>query len=452
MQLEISDKTINHIIYTQLKISNDFKLDVWEEIKKSIKTKQNSSFKEEEKDLIVCERYGLLQVLGTLGQFRANYNFDITYSPSAKKFLNETIENSKKIQSGVSEIELGNDVNKKLYSLGFNKISLKDYQIRDLKRLLSLPNGANFSVQGSGKTAITLSLHTLLREKNDVNSLIVICPRNAFLAWEEELDFLMDETTKIKQEGITELKGNYEQIYKILNSGKKNFIVNYEKLVNITSLIGQFILNPANKVHLVLDESHKVKNELAQRTEATQSLSTLPIVRKDILSGTPMPKAISDLFPQFKFLYPYEKPENFIDNNNRFYVRTTKKELNLPVPERKFINVEMSDPQKALYELTVGRLMHQIKGIKKVDKQNFKDVRRSIVRLIMISSNPILLTNKMIEKGEFYFGDNISSKLHLQLQKELEEGGSPKIQAACKIARQLAEEGKKNCYLELFQK
>ena len=92
----------------------------------------------------------------------------------------------------------------------------------------------------------------------------------------------------------------------------------------------------------------------------------------------------------------------------------------------------MSDPQKALYELTVGRLMHQIKGITKIDKQNFKDVRRSIVRLIMISSNPILLTNKMIEKGEFYFGDNISSKLHLQLQKELEEGGSPKIQVACK--------------------
>ena len=62
----------------------------------------------------------------------------------------------------------------------------------------------------------------------------------------------------------------------------------------------------------------------------------------------------------------------------------------------------MSDPQKALYELTVGRLM-KIKGITKIDKQNFKDVRRSIVRLIMISSNPILLTNKMIEKREFLF-------------------------------------------------
>ena len=165
MQLEISDKIINSIIYSQIKVSKDFKLSIWEEIKKSIKTKQNSSFKEEEENLIVCERYGLLQVLGTLGQFRTNYNFDITYTQSAKKFLNETIENSKRVHSGVSDIDLGNDVNKKLYSLGFNKISLKNYQIRDLKRLLSLPNGANFSVQGSGKTAITLSLHTILRKK-----------------------------------------------------------------------------------------------------------------------------------------------------------------------------------------------------------------------------------------------------------------------------------------------
>ena len=94
----------------------------------------------------------------------------------------------------------------------------------------------------------------------------------------------------------------------------------------------------------------------------------------------------------------------------------------------------MSNPQKILYELTVGRLINQMKGITKVDRQNFKDVRRSIVRLIMISSNPILLTNKMIEKGEFYYGDNISSKVHLQLQTELQEGGSPKIKEACNIA------------------
>ena len=451
MQLEISDKVINNLPYVQLKISSDFKLEIWNQIKNAIKIKQNSSFKEESSNLIVCEWYGLLQFFGTLKDYCILYKIKVVYSPEAKKFLNETIRNSKRVAAGVSEINLGNNVNQKLKDLGFNKISLEDYQIRDLKRLLSLPHGANFSVQGSGKTAITLSLHTLLREKKNVNSLIVICPRNAFLAWEEELEYLLDSSTDLKKEGITELKGNYDKIYNLLNSGKRNFIVNYEKLVNITNLIGQFVLNPSNKVHLVLDESHKVKNEMAQRTEATQSLSTLPVVRKDILTGTPMPKQISDLFPQFKFLYPYEKPEKFINVGNQFYVRTTKNELKLPVPKREFIQVEMSSPQKALYELTVGRLMNQIKGITKIDKESFRNVRKSIVRLIMISSNPILLTNKMIEKGEFYLGDSIPAKVHLQLQTELQEGGSPKIREACNIARALAKEGKKTVIWSYFR-
>ena len=54
----------------------------------------------------------------------------------------------------------------------------------------------------------------------------------------------------------------------------------------------------------------------------------------------------------------------------------------------------------------------------------------------MISTNPILLTSRMIENGEFFYGDNISSKIHLELQKELSEGGSPKIKTACEIARE----------------
>ena len=47
---------------------------------------------------------------------------------------------------------------------------------------------------------------------------------------------------------------------------------------------------------------------------------------------------------------------------------------------------------------------------------------------------------KQIEKGEFYLGDSIPAKVHLQLQTELQEGGSPKIREACNIARALAKE------------
>ena len=107
----------------------------------------------------------LLQILPNLKQFRNVYKFEVVYSDYAKNFIRQSIRNSESANSGVNEIDIGNDVIEKLKSQGFNKIVLKDYQLRDLKRLCSLPHGANFSVQGSGKTAVTLALHLILRQK-----------------------------------------------------------------------------------------------------------------------------------------------------------------------------------------------------------------------------------------------------------------------------------------------
>jgi len=447
MQFKISDVILNDLPYVKLEISSDFKKNVWDLIRSSLKEIQNSNFKEDADNYVVAEWFALLQILPSLKSFRDVYKFEVIYSDYAKKFISEAVSNSKTASSGVKDIDIGDDINEKLNSLGFDAFTLKDYQIRDLKRLSSIPHGANFSVQGSGKTAVTIALHLLLREKNEVNSMLVISPKNAFLAWQEDgFDELLNENNDLRKEGLTELKGGFDQIRKILNSGKRNFIVNYEKLVNITSLIGQFILNPNNKVHVVLDESHKIKNEYAQRTDAAHALATLPFVRKDILSGTPMPNKAEDINPQYKFLYPYSEY-----SGNRFFVRTTKKELNLPIPNREFITVEMSNTQIALYTLVLGNLLKQIEGISKIDKSNFRDVRKSIIRLIMISTNPILLTSRMIENGEFFYGDNISSKIHLELQKELSEGGSPKIKTACEIARGLAKKGKKSVIWSYFR-
>ena len=52
----------------------------------------------------------------------------------------------------------------------------------------------------------------------------------------------------------------------------------------------------------------------------------------------------------------------------------------------------------------------------------------------------------MIENGEFYFGDDMASKIHLQLQEEENSEASPKIKWACDKARSLAKEGKKQLY------
>ena len=132
-------------------------------------------------------------------------------------------------------------------------------------------------MQGSGKTAVTLATHLLLREneKTKVNSLLVVAPKNAFLAWDEGFEDSLDENCTLRKEGLTELKGTYDQIKeKLLFSGKRNFIVNYEKLVNITGLIANFAYQPNNNIHVVLDESHKIKTEEADRSNAAKEIST----------------------------------------------------------------------------------------------------------------------------------------------------------------------------------
>ena len=41
--------------------------------------------------------------------------------------------------------------------------------------------------------------------------------------------------------------------------------------LNITSLVGQFVLNPLNRVHIILDESHKIfqKSSLVKALNST---------------------------------------------------------------------------------------------------------------------------------------------------------------------------------------
>ena len=57
---------------------------------------------------------------------------------------------------------------------------LRDFQKRDLNKLLRLRHGANFSVPGGGKTAVAYALYELERIREHVNRLLVIAPLSAF--------------------------------------------------------------------------------------------------------------------------------------------------------------------------------------------------------------------------------------------------------------------------------
>ena len=447
MKLNISQVEKNNQFYVKINRSKDFKEYVWQELIKTIKQFQDSEFIEEKKDIIVGEWVAFLSILNDLSDLRDLNNFEIICSKEAENKIQETITNQQKLSSEEFNIKINDKDIENLKKLGFSKIKLTKFQKRDLKILLKLANGANFSVQGSGKTAVTLATHLILRNNNKtkVNSLLVVAPKNAFLGWEDGFDDCLDDSCELKQEGLTELTGTYNSVKKKLNSKSKNFIINYEKLISMGNLIANFV--GKNRVHFVLDESHKIKSEGAQRSQSVLSLAyRVPFIRKDILTGTPAPNKLEDINTQFQFLYP--GPEY---NGSRFWVRTTKQELGLPEPKIKLINVDMSKPQIALYTKVLNPLLASLKNNPSINYSNAKKIRSSIIKLIQISSNPVLVTRRQEEQGDIILGENIDFNIHRALVKEEQEGGSAKIRFACNEARRLAKEGKKTLIWSYFR-
>ena len=182
MKLNISQVKQNNQFYVKIQKSNDFKEFTWVELIKTIKQFQDTPFIEEKKDFIIAEWVSFLSILRDLSDLRDLNNFEIICSKEAENKIQETIENQNKLSTEDFNIKINDKDIENLKNLGFSKITLTKFQKRDLKTLLKLTNGANFSVQGSGKTAVTLATHLLLRnnKKSKVNSLLVVAPKMLF--------------------------------------------------------------------------------------------------------------------------------------------------------------------------------------------------------------------------------------------------------------------------------
>ena len=63
---------------------------------------------------------------------------------------------------------------------------LKSHQIKAAFHLYLLGNGANFSVPGSGKTAVVLAVYEKLKAEDKVNTLLIVGPPSCFGPWRTE--------------------------------------------------------------------------------------------------------------------------------------------------------------------------------------------------------------------------------------------------------------------------
>jgi hypothetical protein len=186
----------------------------------------------------------------------------------------------------------------------------------------------------------------------------------------------------------------------------------------------------------------------SQRGAFLINIASLPS-RRDILSGTPMPQDANDLASQLGFLWPGQGYDLQIQRGvsprevlGDLYVRTTKHELGLIPAIRHFYDVPMADGQLALYGVVKSEILRQISKAMSNSSPDFLSARKSVMRLLQLSTNPTLALQAMTRDMRA-----ISSGIADQV---IEEGASQKMKEVCAHARALAKDGKKSVIWTIF--
>ena len=364
----------------------------------------------------------------------SRHNITLEISKSAEKQIQRATDQRAAYYTAAEALPINDtDIIGHLRKANFSEARhLSKEQTRNIGRLASMPSGASFSVPGAGKTTEALAYYSIKRHPG--TRLLVVAPKNAFAAWEEQLSDCLPE----EPDQFVRLRGGLSAIKSLIMDRPKFMLITYHQLPNVLELITDYL--EAEDVIVFLDESHKIKKgESGILGNSVLSLSGFP-KHKLILSGTPMPNDKSDLVPQFRFLFPEitAHDENVIDLFEPVFVRTKKDELGLPDVHYVIQPIPLLPAQRAYYDLLCSELARDLRPeLRLKDKVRMAKAGRSALRLIRLVSNPALLLSMNLDQTDL-------------LSQVAEEGDGNKIAYACLKARALASENKKTIIWSSF--
>lgn len=360
----------------------------------------------------------------------SQYNLELSVDKEASQLLSRALNKAKEYHEEGKELYSSSEIKSELAARGFVR-EITSEQERNIYKLIKFPSAATFSVPGAGKTTEALAYFTL--HQTTPTYLIVVSPKNAFAAWEEQVKNCLPSLSS----DISRLTGGASNIRGLLAKPKRVLLITYQQIPTAIDLIGSFINQ--HSTMLFLDESHRMKRGTTGVIgKAILSLAHLP-VNKLIMSGTPLPNSIQDLIPQFNFLYPEVKADEYTvkDQIQRVFVRTTKSELKLPRLDRILTPINLTDSQRYLYTLMRSEAAREAAQLKTTDRIALRRFSRSVLRLIQLVSNPMLLAKHPIAHEGI-------------LGQILSEEDSPKIEYVCNRARELAFLGRKTVIWSTF--
>lgn len=398
--------------------------------------------------------------------FQEEKKWNVTFDSNSTKLLSRYENNSKNLalaQVIGSQIKESEQID--LHLPESFKRNLKDYQKKSVKHLSECGNAANFSVPGSGKTTVAYAAYSILKERGIVDKILVVSPRAAFVPWEEEFQFCFGKPVEgVRLEG-SRVDAHIEED----TLGKELVLSTYQLPLNHQHALTTFLEH--NKVLMILDESHNIKNMDAFLHKKSGKTAEIIInlapsaTRRFILSGTPMPNRWDDIWTQFNFLWPLmeilDKAQYFKDFTKTrqelgpaykkiidpLFTRIAKKTLDLNEPDFVPVPCPLRPKQQKIYNAIALQTSQQIQHLheesitESIEMDQWR--RAKMIRLIQVASNPVLLKKKDVEFNLDPISDESLDVSEL-IEKYTEQDEFPtKLQETVRITKELLKKKEK---------
>jgi hypothetical protein len=300
-------------------------------------------------------------------------------------------------------------------------------------------NACNFSVPGAGKTSVVYGAYAFLNNlsidnEKYVNKILIIGPLSSFGPWEKEYKecFKKDVFSKRLSGGVSKFeRDKFLLSVEPSETTAEIILMSYQSVsFNIDNLM-HFLTKMDNKVMLVLDEAHKIKN-IEGGIWAESVLQLAPYCKsRVVLTGTPAPNGYEDIFNLFEFIWPnkdiipynpYQLKEisrnrfddripNIINSISPYFIRIKKEDLGLP----EVINhppdfIKMGEVQREIYNHIENKYIDYFE-----DSANNKAaidnlLKARFVRLMQAATNPNLLLKPL---EEYYSEQGLSEGIFI---------------------------------------
>ena len=318
-----------------------------------------------------------------------------------------------------------------------NKNNLHQYQLNILEKAKTTPNLGLFMEPGLGKTVTAL---TIIEESPKGKTLVIAPKRVAESVWEPECE----RWQHLQTFTVTKVMGTPSVRLKNLQSDSDVYVINLE---NVAWLVENWPKGGFD--YLIIDESSRFKDPSTKRFKAIKKvLKTFK--RRIILTGTPTPQGMGDLYAQVGILDLGERLETSLTKFREKYMYASEKNRHTNVVYKwalntgadTVINDRISDicfslrAEDYLQLPALTKLYHSI-ALDKDIKAKYNELKKNMVAEVgaeeITAPTAATLTNKLLQftSGAIYNESHEVVHIHdtkLEfLESLLEESSAPTL-------------------------